>query len=86
MNPEPPPMNTTLHTNLPTLCEYYDQLAKHDWDYDYSDDGHTWRAGSANEKRLLKIALHGGRAYRQLFNAWAEYSTAPMKRPFPERP
>ena len=77
-------MNTTLHTNLPTLSEYYDQLARHDWTYEYSDDGAAWRKGYANDERLQRIAAAGGSAYQQLFIAWAKYSD--HKRDKPERP
>lgn len=38
------------------LGEYYDELEKHDWFYDYSDDHSVWRRGQAARNKLSSIA------------------------------
>lgn len=47
MNTEAPPIS---------LQDYWDQLDRHDWYYQFSDDGGTYRWGSDNEKKLKKLA------------------------------
>lgn len=38
------------------LQEYYEELGKHDWFYQYSDDHSVWRHGESARARLASIA------------------------------
>lgn len=73
-----------------TLTEFYDELDKHDWYYDWSDDGRVWDRGHANLSRLLNIAGES-KAHQLLYDAFHahHFSGAPWKtdkKPKPERP
>tara|TARA_X000000950_G_scaffold283858_2_gene385667 strand:+ start:1888 stop:2121 length:234 start_codon:yes stop_codon:yes gene_type:complete len=39
-----------------TPQEYFEELTKHDWYYDYSDDHRVWTKGRENLKRIQAIA------------------------------
>lgn len=63
---------------------YYEDLASHDWFYEYTDDYRVWAAGDANFKRLARVAeTHGGR-HRELFDEWCAYKF--RQGPEPQRP
>jgi hypothetical protein len=48
-------------------------LVSHDWYYDYSDSGSTYRAGKASEKRLIEKAKEGGKDFQEALVAkWNE--------------
>lgn len=62
-------------TTLPTLEQfnaYVQELARHDWYYDYSDDHSVWRRGENNYQALRKQASSDP-LYQQAFNIWAGY-------------
>lgn len=76
---------------LPTLAAYYDELARHDWYYDWSDDHSVWRRGQTATGRLVRIAQQGGPEYQALLTAWRQHMfTGPAwkndRAPKPERP
>jgi len=39
-----------------SLQEFFDELEKHDWYYEYSDDQRVWDKGNTNSKRLSGIS------------------------------
>jgi hypothetical protein len=39
-----------------TKKEFFYLLERHDWTYDFSDDGRVWKKGKDNETKLLKLA------------------------------
>jgi len=53
-----------------TIKEYKDLLDHHDWYYEYSDDHSVWKAGCANESRLIQIA-EGKPKWMELFVHYA---------------
>lgn len=74
-----------------TLQEYYDQLSRHDWTFQYSDDHSVWRRGSSEESRLIRIYTDNGPAFKELFDGFKNhvfngeiYGT--VKTPLPKRP
>ena len=54
------------------LKEYYQQLAFHDWFYEYSDDHSVWQRGSDKERQLMNDARKDKRA-EALFEAYRNY-------------
>ena len=54
------------------IAEYFKELEKHDWYYNYSDDHSVWRKGNENTKRLQAIAQEQpilGRMYTE-YSTW----------------
>ena len=41
-------------------ADYLDELRRHDWYYNYSDDHSVWTKGRNNAHRLQSIAAEGG--------------------------
>jgi hypothetical protein len=39
-----------------TLKEYYNELRRHDWYYEYSDDHGVWRRGCDNHNKLRSMS------------------------------
>jgi len=76
--------NRVESTGLPTLAEFYDLLAEHDWTYNYSDDGNMWRRGLKQYKLIDSIIALGGEEYENLYHKWFGYMW--NKAPRPERP
>lgn len=37
----------------PTVAEFFDACAAHDWTYNFSDDHSVWKRGEAERKRLM---------------------------------
>lgn len=75
----------------PTLQEYYDMLVKHDWYFDWSDDGRVWRAGVKARDELKAIAEANGEAYQELLTGFQKYMFTgepwgTERAPKPERP
>lgn len=75
---------------MPTLTDLYDQLEKHDWFYEMSDDHSVWTRGESAKAKLIKLAnsLDGGRELMQAFTDHY-YSGPPWgteKKPKPQRP
>lgn len=71
-------MNTEI-----TLQGYYDQLARHDWYYMYTDDIRIYRNGSDEETRLRVLAKTAPE-YQRLFD---DFSAHKFKGgTLPERP
>lgn len=63
-----------------SLKAYYNQLAKHDWQFEYADDHREWSAGFAAQKRLVLIADEHP-AYRVLYDQWLVYVRGEGPRP-----
>lgn len=40
----------------PDLALYIAKLRRHDWEFEFSDDGEVWRRGSEERKTLLLAA------------------------------
>jgi len=55
-----------------TRREYFDELKKHDWYYNYSDDQRYYNAGNQNKIRLLREA-EGDPIKRMMFQDFLEY-------------
>ena len=55
-----------------SLKDYWNQLAQHDWFYEYSDDPRMYREGRDNNHRLMEIAKHDQK-YTDLYHAYAKY-------------
>lgn len=73
--------------DVPSLPDYYDMLARHDWYYEMSDDHRVWKAGSARAGELRTIAKAGGEEYEKLLLAFGRYYTTFSDRgPKPEKP
>lgn len=79
-----------LQTEVMNLTQLWDQLDRHDWFYNYSDDHRVWSAGLAEESRLRAEAgrIPGG---TELYESFAKhhFSGEPWKtpkQPKPERP
>jgi len=54
------------------IAEYFKELQKHDWYYNYSDDHRAWVKGNENTKRLQAIAQEKpilGRMYTE-YSTW----------------
>jgi len=73
--------------NLP---EFYDQLDRHDWYYEWSDDHGVWERGSSDANRLAQIAKESP-VHQKLHNDFTEHkfsgeSWGTEKAPKPIRP
>jgi hypothetical protein len=73
-----------------TLVELYDQLDRHDWFHQMSDDKSVWKRGAAESARLVTEAakLKGGAALLVAFQQH-HFSGPPWnteRKPKPERP
>lgn len=74
-------------SNLPSLPEFWDLCASHDWWYQYADDGRAYRAGAAENADLANIAHRGGEAYVKILSSWRAHVFDPAKTaPKPVRP
>jgi hypothetical protein len=80
---------------VPTLQSYWDMLYRHDWYYDFSDDGSVRRAGQAAEAKLQAIAKaspehqalwDGWSAHFFTGPTWAEPNYREVAPPYPPRP
>lgn len=60
---------------MPSIEEfdaYVQQLAAHDWYYDFSDDSRVYRAGRIAKERLSAQAQRH-EFYQKAFKAWCDY-------------
>jgi hypothetical protein len=57
----------TLPINIPSVEEYKDMLARHDWFYNHSDSHSIWQAGDRERARLIKLA-YTSPEYRSAWN------------------
>lgn len=48
-------MNTEHAELVLSHCEYVDALKKHDWSFEYSDCGRTYRKGYESRARILEM-------------------------------
>lgn len=55
-----------------TLKEFYQELEKHDWYYDMSDDHGVWERGTANKRRLEGIAEES-EEHRKLYEGFSQH-------------
>lgn len=67
-----------------TLSDYYAALARHDWDYAYSDDHEKYMSGSAEESRLRNAASESKR-HEALWMKFWQYGTGRTKK-MPRKP
>lgn len=58
-------------TNI-TLTAFWDLLNKHDWFYDFSDCGQTWRRGSEAHDKLKQHAQQGPE-FQKLYDAFKQH-------------
>lgn len=68
-----------------TLSQYYDALARHDWDYAYSDDPNKYRAGMEQERKLRAIADQS-KAHATLWERFVRWHRADGAKKMPRRP
>lgn len=75
---------------MTTLQEYWDQLNRHDWYYEYSDDHSVWQRGGAELGRLKALSdlTPEHRALWEGFNKhmFSVEAWKTEKAPKPERP
>jgi len=77
---------------IPTLQQFYDVLAEHDWYWMMSDDYNGYYCpGKLHQENIKVIALYGGSEYEALYEAYHKhmFSGEPWKTekaPLPERP
>lgn len=55
-----------------TLKEYYQMLDKHDWYFDWSDDGRVWEKGRANNSRLAAISTQSPK-HKELWEGFKKH-------------
>jgi hypothetical protein len=72
------------------LAEFYNELERHDWFYQFSDDHGVWCAGERDCNRLKAIA-ETSPEHRKLMSDFAAYhysgeSFGKPQAPKPERP
>lgn len=86
-------MNQSLNPNpdpLDDLRAYYDRLCKHDWYYDYSDDGKVWQRGLDSRNRL-EVEARTDPKKAELYNGFKNHyfsgrAFGTERQPHPERP
>jgi hypothetical protein len=49
------------------LEDYKEELKKHDWFYDFTEDHHVWKQGSDNHKKLIDVSKES-EEHLKLFN------------------
>lgn len=67
----PPEELKKISENM-TIDKFYQLLEKHDWTYDYSDDGSVWRCGTA-ERDFLKIFIDRHNNFCKLYTDYFNY-------------
>lgn len=78
------------HLDKMTLGDYWDQLSKHDWYWDFSDDHRVWRRGSDEQGRLENIGGQSA-AHKILYDGFVASMFSgeawrTEKKPVPTRP
>lgn len=59
-----------------TLKQYWDQLDKHDWTFEYSDDHGAWTRGRASLRSVVANSRQGAE-YLNLYIAFREWALGP---------
>lgn len=54
------------------LKDFYNELVKHDWFFNYSDSHDVYTAGLVNEDKLMSISKTSGK-HRELFKSYERY-------------
>ena len=72
------------------LSQFWDELNRHDWYYDFSDDFSVWKRGSDRDKEL-RVMANESPAHQELMDKFSKhyFSGKPWgtdKAPKPERP
>jgi hypothetical protein len=73
-----------MNITMDDLNQYYTQLERHDWFYDYSDDYSVWARGCTERSRLRGMASKHPR-FDELYRAFSTWVYDKSK-PKPERP
>lgn len=60
-----------------TPSEYFEELVKHDWYYQYADDHRAWEKGSTNSKKLQAIAQENDTLIK-MYKDYADYVFKPL--------
>jgi len=62
--------------------EFYNELCRFDWWYEYSDDHSVWRRGSDRERELSYKAESLGESAKEMFSKFRyEYSSGKCELP-----
>ena len=56
------------------LVEYFKELQRHDWYYEYSDDHKVWEKGKNNLKRIQAVAQESEVCYECIKTTLTMYS------------
>ena len=59
------------------LSEYYDQLERHDWFYEYSDDHSVWTRGNQSLAKLQMAAAESP-AHQELYTKYRNHKFSGM--------
>lgn len=51
-----------------TIQEFKQELARHDWYYNFTDDHSVWKKGIANDRWLRIAAIDGGPEFIRAYN------------------
>jgi len=65
------------------IGEFYSELLRHDWFYEYSDDHSVWRRGSQNQDYLRKKSYES-LDYFKMFREYSKYISGKRERPYLE--
>ena len=62
------------------IGDYYSELLRHDWFYEYSDDHSVWRRGSQNHD-YLRNKSYESLDYFKMFREYTKYINQKRERP-----
>ena len=65
------------------IGEFYSELLRHDWFYEYSDDHSVWRRGSQNQD-YLRNKSYESLDYFKMFCEYSKYISGKRERPYLE--
>ena len=66
------------------LVEYFKELQRHDWYYEYSDDHKVWEKGRNNSKRI-QAAAQESEVMLRMYKDYADYVFNKMPKPTIEK-
>lgn len=65
------PAPVRIHVDLKVFDAFLERLDRHDWQFEYSDDGSVWRRGHTNHTQLIEVS-NGHPILKRAFDAYCE--------------
>ena len=63
------------------ISEYFRELQRHDWYYEYSDDHSVWKRGSDERTRLTQKKEYVGGVYHEMYSEFYNWYRGEREQP-----